>query len=358
MIQRILASAAFVAASIGAIPAYGQTSVRADGQGSYPSLRIVGFSDFDFFASDEQIDGATSGFHEGQFVLHFASALSSRFSFFAETSFTAARSEFKTEVERSILKFVANDALKLSAGRYHTPINWWNTAYHHGQWLQTTVGRPEMIRFGGVFMPVHFVGIQAEGTAPLGALNVLYGAGAGNGRSSNPARGGDADDVNNNKAWIVNLGLRPDRFYSLQVGGAFYRDRIRLDGQPEERESIASGYVVWMRENPELLGEFAFVRHENAETGTHEDNQAWYVQAAYRLPLWQSRVKPYGRYERLDISISDAVFLDLIASQEIWTFGLRQDVSDFVALKEEYRLVQAKGVEDVNAIFFQASFTF
>ena len=67
-----------------------------------------------------------------------------------------------------ILRFDRSDQLKVSFGLYHTPINWWNTFYHHGQWLQTSIQRPEMIQFGGRFLPVHFVGALVEGVLPAG----------------------------------------------------------------------------------------------------------------------------------------------------------------------------------------------
>src|SRR5215467_6731969 len=125
-----------------------------------PSLRLAGFSDLNFAATDQH--GAKSGFTEGQFILHLSSALSSRVSYFGELSFTArtdagtgspAATGFNVEVERSIIRFDQSDKLKLSFGRYHTPINYWNTAYHHGSWLQTSVSRPEMVQFGGSFIP-------------------------------------------------------------------------------------------------------------------------------------------------------------------------------------------------------------
>ena len=141
----------------------------------YPSLKIAGFGDVNF-AATEHMEGPR-GFSQGQFALHMTSALSPRVTFFGEISFTA-RSDagtgsppatgFNAEVERMILRFDHSDQLKVSFGRYHTPINWWNTAYHHGQWLQTTIARPEMIQFGGRFLPVHFVGALVEGALPAG----------------------------------------------------------------------------------------------------------------------------------------------------------------------------------------------
>jgi len=352
-----------LALTIAALLVAGRTAAQHDvdprTETRYPWLRIGGFSDFNFTASDEKKPGSTSGFREGQFVLHFTSALAPRFSFFGEMSMSAGRDEFKPEIERTILKFDANDYLRFSAGRYHTPINWWNTAYHHGQWLQTTVSRPEMTKFGGAFIPVHFVGVLIEGSVPVAGVNLNYNAGAGNGRSSNPVRGGDADDVNNDRAWLANLALQPDRLYELQAGGAIYRDLIAAEAAHNgARETIASGFVVWTRETPELLGEFAFVQHEDAVTGRTEDSQAWYVQASYRLPLWQDRAKPYVRFERVDVSASDRVFSGRVSNLEQWTVGLRHDVSNYVAFKGEYRLLQSDVPEDVNALFLQASFAF
>ena len=149
-----------------------------EGQGSareYPSLKISGFGDINF-ARTEHVEGPR-GFFEGQLTLHMASALSARTTFFGEISFTPrvdagtgtpAATGFNTEVERMIVRFDHSDQLKASVGRYHTPINYWNTAFHHGQWLQTTISRPEMIQFGGRVLPVHFVGGLVEGAIPAG----------------------------------------------------------------------------------------------------------------------------------------------------------------------------------------------
>ena len=54
---------------------------------TYPSLHVAGFSDIAFSATTQK--GSHSGFNEGQFILHFSSALSPRVSFFGELSFTA-----------------------------------------------------------------------------------------------------------------------------------------------------------------------------------------------------------------------------------------------------------------------------
>jgi hypothetical protein len=68
--------------------------------------------------------GTNSGFSLGQFVLHFASPLSEKVSYFGEVSFTAQPSAYDLQVERSIIRYDYNDFFKLSFGKYHTPVGY------------------------------------------------------------------------------------------------------------------------------------------------------------------------------------------------------------------------------------------
>ncbi|PYS50842.1 MAG: hypothetical protein DMG13_20135 [Acidobacteria bacterium] len=332
-----------------------------------PALKIAGFSDFNFGASDQR--GTRSGFTEGQFILHLNSNLSSKVSFLGELSLSArtdagigspAATGFNAEVERSIIRFEHNDYFKVSFGRYHTPINYWNTAFHHGQWLQTTVSRPEMVQFGGRFIPVHFIGTLVEGAVAARGLNFNYNTGLGNGRGSVISRGGDAGDNNNSRAWLVNMFIKPDRLYGLQVGGSAYRDKVTTGGQ-DFREWITSAHIVWSRETPEVIAEFANVNHENLRApSTKSNSQAYYVQTGYRLPIFDKRWKPYYRFEYIHIPRSDAVFQnEQIPNLAGSVAGLRYDISSFAALKFEYRNQRrAPGQPRINSGFVQTSFTF
>src|SRR5438046_5863315 len=174
-----------------------QTAVRQM-ETHYPSLQIRGFGDVDFSATDQP--GATSGFNLGQLDLHMSSPLSRKVSYFGEMTFNAQPTGYTVEVERSIIRYDYNDYFKISFGRYHTPIGYWNTAFHHGAWLQTTISRPDMVRIGGTFIPVHFVGVLAEGNIPSGGAGLSYNAGVGNGRGAIISRPGDGGDNNNNRA--------------------------------------------------------------------------------------------------------------------------------------------------------------
>ncbi len=330
----------------------------------YPSLKITGFSDFNFSATDQR--GSKSGFSEGQFVLHFVSALSPKVNFFGEVSLTARADAgtgnppapgFNPEVERVIIRFDQSDYFKVSLGRYHTPINWWNTAFHHGLWLQTSVARPEMTQFGGQFIPVHFVGGLVEGVLPAHGLNINYNFGIGNGRGSVISRGGDAGDINNNRAWLINLFTKPDDLFGLQVGSSLYNDKITLANGREFREWIIAGHVVWQKEDPEVIAEIANVSHRDLVSDSTSNSLAYYIQVAYRLPWFEQVLKPYYRFEYINISTFDEVFKS-VSGLRGSIAGIRYDISDFVAIKGEYRHQRRPGKANVNGIFLQTSFTF
>ena len=335
-------------------PAAGQAETH------YPSLQIRGFGDADFSATDQP--GATSGFNLGQLDLHLASALSQKVSYFGEMTFNAHPTGYTVEVERSIIRYDYNDFFKLSFGRYHTPIGYWNTAFHHGAWLQTTIDRPEMVKVGGTFTPIHFVGFLAEGNIPSGGAGLAYSFGVGNGRGEIISRPGDSGDTNNNRAWVANIFARPTKLYGLQFGASVYRDKISLGGGNDFREWISSAHLVWTRGDPEFLAEFANVNHRSVLTNKVSNSDAFYVQLGYRMPGLEKTLKPYYRFEYIHTPQSDVVFGNLSLVESI--AGLRYDISSYAAFKGEYRHANRQALATPtfngvsNGLFLQTTFTF
>jgi hypothetical protein len=327
----------------------------------YPSLQIRGFGDVDFSATDQK--GSVSGFNLGQFVLHFASALSEKVSYFGEVSLTAQPTAYEVNVERTIIRYDYNDYFKMSFGKYHTPISYWNTAFHHGAWLQTTISRPQMVMFGGALIPIHFVGLQAEGNIPSGPLGLGYNLGLGNGRSSNFSKAGDSGDANNHRAWLANVFARPSWLNDLQFGGSYYHDLLTPQPGANFEERIASANVVYTREKPEILAEVANVHHRDLQTSQTFNTTAYYVQMAYRFPWQENKWKPYYRFEYIHRPSFEPVWdfagepsvADLVGS----TAGVRYDITNYAAFKGEYRRFrQGIGEPSVNGAFFQTAFTF
>ena len=345
-----------------ALPGQVHQHVAHDEQGEvqqaeahYPSLQFRGFGDVDFSATDQK--GTNSGFKLGEFVLHMSSPLSKKVSAFGEIAFDPQQEGWSVDVERAILRYDLNDYFKLSFGRFHTPINYWNTAYHHGAWLQTTISRPEMIQFHGEFLPAHFVGLMAEGNIPSRSANLGYNVGVGNGRSFFLHEPGQAGDSNNDRAWFVNIYSRPARPYGLQAGGSVYGDKIALADGRNFRELIASAHLVWTKGDPEFLAEFANVNHRNILTNAATNSQAFYVQVGYRLPWYGKTLKPYYRYEYTHTPLTEQVFTNQDLTGSI--LGLRYDITSYAAFKAEYRNTKRLETDPrVNGVFFQTAFTF
>jgi hypothetical protein len=215
-----------------------------------------------------------------------------------------------------------------------------------------------MIRFGGQFLPVHFVGGLVEGSAPAGGLNLNYKVGVGNGRASVISRAGDPGDSNDSVAWLANAFVRPDAVFGLDLGGSFYGDTITLANGGEVDEQIVAGHAVWSREDPELIGEIASVRHHDALSGQVTWSHAYYVQAAYRLPQAGALWKPYFRFEHIGVPDEDTAFQSVPELDQV-TLGVRYDITLFAAIKGEYRTwTRGAGSSRDHGGFLQIAFTF
>lgn len=332
--------AAVLPAAVAALIALGGIRASLEAQPvteSYPQLRAFIFGDVSYATSEREVD---EGFLIGQLVGHAAATLSDRINVFTELTATA-RSEggYAFEIERAIVRYDVSDALKLSLGRYHTPNSYWNTAFHHGLWLQTSVARPEPVRFGSLFLPTHFVGVQAEGRLPvLTALGLNYTVGVGNGRSESLTRAGDAGDVNDNRAVSLSLFARPPEPFGLRVGGSLHFDRASPETGPSVSERILSTHAIWEGNGAELLAEYARGRHEARAPASGEGHtEGGYVQVGYRLVGVVRELKPYLRGEWLEVGGADPLLAGRLEDYRAWLGGLRWDFASTTALKAELR---------------------
>lgn len=316
-----------------------------------PSVRLMLFGDASYVWSEHD---TTEGFALGQVVAHLNAVLSDRLTMAAEATLTSRSTGTIATIERVILAYHFSDALRLSAGRYHTPISWWNTQYHHGLWLQTSIDRPNMVRFGTPLIPVHFLGLLASGTVPAGRSTLVYDAGFGNGRQPDLVSPGDAGDANAKPAFLAGIRFRPAPLQGFEIGAHAYVDEVDpgLDAGPVD-ERIFGGHAVWLT-NPELVIEYLQFMHD-PEGAASTTSHAFYAQAGWRLPGART-VQPYVRFETIDIAEDDALFAGRGLGYDGVIGGVRWDFATFGALKAELRSEKPTGGERGTSIAVNASF--
>jgi len=214
----------------------------------------------------EFVPGSSGNFFTGDFDLFLTSKLTDKTSVLAEVVIGEGDAQtFHTELARALLKYDANDYLRLAFGRYHTGIGYYNRAFHSGRWLETMVDRPLVMAFAndGGLLPTQAVGMTLQGQLP-GKLGLNYTAEYGSSDTVRPdLDGGATADENNGNHINFGLFVRPEPVPGLEVGGSFFHDRISdfLKG-PSVRlgQTILNGHIVYIGHGFELLNEAFLIR--------------------------------------------------------------------------------------------------
>ena len=326
-------------------------------QSAEPALHARLFGDFNYVDTQRPL---AEGFRLGQVAGHLTWGMSDRVTFFSEATVSAQALAEAIEIERVFIRYDYRDWLQLSGGRVHAPMSYWNTTFHHGQWMQTSIGRPEMIRGGNALIPIHFVGVVAEGRLPAGPASFGYTAGLGNGRGVVLTRAGDAGDANNSRARFLATSLRVPVLAGVEVGGTYYADRLTPSAAFDVRERILSGHVALEGESPELIVEYARVRHDPVRplglpTAT---SAAWYGQLGVRLRGRARDWKPYVRWDDSRVPATDTILAPMRLNFSALTGGVRLDVGSSAAMKMEYRAERVERGARMRTLAASVSFTF
>ena len=324
-----------------------------------PRFRIHLFGDVKFSAIDST--GARNGFSLGQFDLFGRSQLSDRLSVLTEATLTALpRNTFSARLERLLLTYSPNDHLIASAGRYHTSIGYYNTAYHHGSWFQTAIGRPLVFAIDGDIglLPSHTLGVSATGDIPSGPLGLRYVAEVGSGRAGqSSAAAASQPALADNNTPSVNLGLmaRPERWDGLQIGVTLYRDRLTLQDTSRAPldEIVGGAHALYKTDAVELLGEWLALRHRARGSAEANLSRGWYAQASRRL----GAVRPYVRYDYVDVPRSNQVF-GFLGRRRGPTGGVRYDFDALAAFKLQASHLTQTTRATLNRVDAQVSFMF
>jgi len=330
-----------------------------------PHFTLRGFSNVDFGvpwgANDPGAGASNSAFALGQFDLYMISRLSANVSFLGETVFELNENqESGIDVERLQIRYHYSDRFRLALGRGHTPLGYWNEAYHHGALLQPTVERPEALKFeddGGI-LPVHFVGLEISGKARLGGGDLGYVATVANGRGAVPDVVQGAFDVNGGKAVGAKLDFSLGDEHSWAFGPSVYYDTIPADvsipeGHAPLDELIVGAHLVYRARRFELFSEYFHVKHETDTTHQDYSNDTAYAVAVLHFGKWS----PYLGVDWMDMDAADPFYGPGFTDLTRVLAGVRYDLIGSNALKLEYRR-DDRPFGASNVVVLQSAFTF
>jgi hypothetical protein len=148
-------------------------------------LRVHGFLDIGYASNNyEDVAVKLHGFNVGLLDLYLTPEFSDNVKSLVELVFEVdAHGAVVVDFERAQVGYTFNDKVTLWGGRFHTPYGYWNTAFHNGAQIQTSVLRPRFLAFGdrGGVLPAHMVGLWATGKTGAGEGKITYDVFAGNG---------------------------------------------------------------------------------------------------------------------------------------------------------------------------------
>jgi hypothetical protein len=327
-----------------------------------------GFGEVDYRATDQRtpelgaygfVPGSAGNFFTGDFDLLLTSRINDKASVLAELVFIEKDAQaFRPNLERLLFKYDFNDHLRISLGRYHTGIGYYNTTFHSGRWLQTATDRPLIMEEpdeGGA-LPTQAVGVSLTGSVPSGRLGLHYLAEYG---SSDTVRqlinGTGSIDENNGNHVNVGFFMRPEFFPGLQLGASVYHDRISdFDLGPSVRlsQTILNAHLVYVGHGFEFLNEGFLIRHAYEHSSTIYAIPAFYTEASRKF----GRIRPYVRYQYMNANAGSV--LQDISLRHGPSFGTRFDFDDNIALKTQLDHILRKGQPDLNQLNLQLAFTF
>ena len=328
-----------------------------------PKLNIRGFGDAGWnFSKTGQTK--TDSFFIGQIDFLITSKLTEHASTLVEFYFNNPPDNTSPiNLPRALIQYSVSNELNLRLGLMHTMIGYWNHAYHHGNYLQTSYSRPEIWRYDRIYLPIHTMGVQLFGVKNLEKIDVDYTLGVYNGRGPT---GGNQREVDNNDPKAVGLvfGFTPHGFIpGLTVGGTIYGDKIPANPTATPptvarslpmTERILGSHVVYRLNKLQVIGELFHIYHDDMSSQRTYKTSAYYVQTEYAL----NQFTPYARFDYINFGNGDPLYAPNVIDVNRYTVGTRWDFMSWNALKLEYSYSDNKDTLDNQLIVINVSFTF
>jgi len=254
-----------------------------------------------------------------------------------------AISSEENEIERLQAGWVINDENVLWIGRVHTPDNYWNTTFHHGQFLQTSISRPWLDRFEDEGGPLigHTTGLLLESDYQLNngaGFSSKVAVGAGPHLESDLEPFDLASPGKSHKLTAqVSIAYIPQYLSSNQFGILASRSDISVSTQNSVAfsnisQNIFGVFVDWSWNKSRVISAF---RNITNRANNNNQDSFWgaYVHVERSLT---SRWTSYGRFDYLN-GEDDSEYLGLLeqTSSRQLTGGLRFDLTNKHAITIE-----------------------
>lgn len=341
------------------------------------SVHAVEFSVFgDVTYNDTSQPGGTNAFALGSLDFYALQEIDDKTRAFFELVFEDHGNQNVVDLERLWIRRSLNDNLNVSAGRFHTPLGYWNRNYHHGALLYDTATRPVFLDFedgAGSILPLHFVGILFDGEVRVANGTLGYELQFGNGPSYNTSAGYGKGEIEVNNISDPNRSKSPGAriTYSfnnipLTFGLAAMSNNIAESGLSGNVSGIISGQTLVQQfisvadlefkgDKVDVLAEYYSLKNDDkfGSTGSHT-GKAYYIQLGYQIT---ASLKPVYRYESVSFDDNDIYFLILNRRQENrHVLALRYDLSESNVLKFQAMSVSPKTGGSYNEYIIQWAF--
>lgn len=330
------------------------------------NVPLHGFADVGVGLSSK---GDKKGFSVGAFDFYLTPKLSDNVRGLIELIFEVEESgELMTELERIQLGYTFNDAATVWMGRFHTPYGYWNTGYHHGQFLQASLKRPRFIDFedrGGI-LPSHSVGAWLAGSVKTGEDKVSYDLYLANAPRIAGEAGAGALDMNNAGSTNHNASVGFNAAYhfagnldGLKLGVHGLKADVRDAAADTTSLQMLGGYAVYENNEWEALAEYYAFNNKDISlsTGTFR-SWAGFAQVGRTFNKWT----PYARLEKAVLDQNDRYFSQQASGRSYGreALGVRYELNQHAALKLEFNHTRQNDVDghDYNEAQMQYAISF
>lgn len=333
------------------------STLLADSDSSVP---IHGFFDLDarYVGKEDK-----SKFATGYLDFYISKTLSDKITVLMDIVFETIDNSYAVDIERLNIRYDYNQYLQITSGKFHTPYGYWNTAFHHGLQIQTSILRPKFIAFedrGGV-LPSHSVGIMASAFVKNFSYNVYLTSGVSiqketeaNGVIQGIITTSNGEHQDGNKLLGATFAYDMDE---TKIGLHSFYQKVDIFNNRQTDVLMGGGFIAMELDNLELYSELYLFYNKNT-SGPSQDkylsSSAFFIQAAYAI----DEIKPYVRLERANYNQNDFYFQGQSAtagrSYDRAAFGINYNIAEDASLK--FAAILNKELQNGNSVDFLTQF--